>query len=126
MESNGNQGDSRGPPCTEHSADQNSLSSVLGLWPHMTQWSKHLGWEVFNHHPPYSLDLTPSDFNLLLHLKKFLPGQHQRFQNDRDMETSVTVVLVPGSRLLRHRIQKLVPWYDKCFNSRGEYGSVQR
>jgi len=32
------------------------------------------GWEQFDH-PPYSSDLAPSDFHLLVHLKSFLPGQ---------------------------------------------------
>ena len=72
---------------TVHSADWNSSSAVQRLWPHMAWWSTHLlqefGWEVFNHHPPYSPDLSPSDFHLFLQLKKFLSGQHQRFQNDR-------------------------------------------
>jgi hypothetical protein len=31
------------------------------------------------------------------------------------------VVPIPGGRLLRHSIQKLVPRYDKCLNSGGEY-----
>ena len=39
-------------------------------------------------------------FHLLLHLKKFLSGQRQRFQNDRETEMSVTVVHIPGGRLL--------------------------
>ena len=43
------------------------------------------------------------------------------FQNDREIEMSVTVVPIPGGRLLRHRIQKLVPGHDKCLNSGGEY-----
>ena len=34
---------------------------------------------------------------------------------------SVTVVPIPGGRLLLHKIQKLVPQYDKCLNSGGEY-----
>ena len=36
-------------------------------------------------------------------------------------EMSVTVVPIPGSIVLRHRIQKLLPWNDKCLNSGGEY-----
>ena len=59
--------------------------------PHKAWRLTHLqefSWEVFNH-PPYSLDLTPSDFHLYLHLKKFLSGQHQYFQNDREAEMSV-------------------------------------
>ena len=73
----------------------------------MARRSAHLlqdfGWEVFNHHPPYSPDLVASDFLLFLHPKKFLSGQRQRFQNDREAEMSVTVVPIPGSTLLRLR-----------------------
>ena len=32
------------------------------------------GWEQFDH-SPYSPDLAPSDFHLLVHLKSFLAGQ---------------------------------------------------
>jgi hypothetical protein len=32
-----------------------------------------------------------------------------------------TVVPIPGGRLLRHSIHKLVPRYDRCFNSGGKY-----
>ena len=79
---------------------------------------------VFNHHPPYNPDLAPNDFHLFLHLKKFLTGQRKRFHNDREAEVSVTVVPIPGSRVLRHRIQKLVSRYTKCHNSRSEYVEV--
>ena len=54
-----------------------------------THLLQEFSWEVFNHHPSYSPDLAPSDFHLLLHLKKFLSGQRQRFQNDREAEMSV-------------------------------------
>ena len=61
--------------------------------PHTAQWTTHLlqafSWEVFNL-TPYSRDLTPSDFHIFLHLKKFLSGQCQCFQNDREAEMSVT------------------------------------
>ena len=82
--------------CTEHSADLNPSLAVSGPWPHTTRRSTHLlqvfSWEVFNHHPPYSSDLAPSDFHLFLLFKKFLPEQQQRFQNEREEEMSVTVV----------------------------------
>ena len=111
--------------CIEHSADRNSLSALPGLWPHTARRKTHLqqefGWEVFNHHPSYSPDRTPSDFHLFFHLKKFLSGQRQRFQNDREAEMSFTVVPIPGGRLLRHKIQNLVPRNEKCLNSGGEY-----
>ena len=72
---------------TKHSADRNSWSAVLDLWPHTARRSTTLlqeySWEVFNHHPPYRSNLATSYFHLFLHLKKLLAGQHQRFQNDR-------------------------------------------
>ena len=91
----------------------------------MARRSTHLlqefGWEVFNHHPPYSPDLAPRNLHLLLQLKKFLFDQRQRLQKGREAEMTVTVVTIPGGRLLRQRIQKLVPRYDKCLNFGGEY-----
>ena len=78
-------------------------------------------WEVFNRHPPYSPNLEPSDFHFFLHLKKFLSGQRQRFQNNGEAEMSVTVMPIPGGRLLRPRIKNLVPRYDRCLNSGSEY-----
>ena len=44
---------------------------------------------MFNHHPPYSPDIAPSDFRLFLHLKKFLSGQRERSQNNRETEMRV-------------------------------------
>ena len=93
--------------------------------PHVTRRSKHLlqefSWEVFNH-PPYCLDLAPTDFHLFLHLKKFLSRQRQRFQNDREAEMSVTQWFQSQAvDFYDTGIQKLVPRYDKCLNSRGEY-----
>ena len=83
-------------------ADRNS-SAVLRLWLHAARRSAHLlqkfAWEMFNHDPPYSPDLAPSDFHLFLHLKKFLSGQRQRFQNDREAEMSVTVVPIQAEDL---------------------------
>jgi hypothetical protein len=67
---------------------------------------------VFNH-PPYSPDLDPSDF---------LSGQHQRFENDREAEMVVTQWLQSqAADFYDTGIQKLVPRYDKCLNSGGEY-----
>ena len=112
--------------CPEHSADPMS-STVPRVWPHTARRSIHFlqafSSEVFNHHSPYSPDLSPSDFHVFLHLKKFLSVQHQRFQNDSDMkaEMAVTLVPIPGDKLLRYRIQKLIPRSDKCLISRGEY-----
>ena len=101
---------------------------VPDLWPQTARPSTHLvqefGWEVFNHHPSYIPDFAPSDFHLFLYLKKFLFGQRQHFQNDRDAEMNVIVVALPVGRILRHRITKLVPLYEKCLNSGDEYVEI--
>ena len=39
----------------------------------------------------------------------------------KNSSTLAVTATIPGGRLLQHRIQKLVPRYDKCLNSRGEY-----
>ena len=103
--------------CEEHRADRNTSSSLPSLWPHTVRGSTHLlqefGREVFIHHPPYTRTSRPVISSFLLDLKKFLSGQRQSFQNDREAEMSVTVVPITGGRLLRHRIQNLVPRYEK-------------
>ncbi|GBO33216.1 hypothetical protein AVEN_30888-1 [Araneus ventricosus] len=43
-------------------------------------------WEQFCH-PPYSPDLSPSDFHLCSHLKKFLAGQ--QFASDDEIKVNV-------------------------------------
>ena len=94
---------------TKHSTDQNSLSAVPGLWPHMVWWSTHLLQE-FNYHPPYRLDLAPCDFHLFLHLQEIPVWSASVFSEwQRGGDECHTVVLW-------HRTQKLVPRYDKCLN----------
>ena len=88
--------------------------------PHTAQRTASLlqkfSWEVFNH-PPYNPDLAPSDFHLFLHLKKFL-----KIENDREAEMVVTQWFqLQAADFYDTGIQKLVPRYDKCLNSGGEY-----
>ncbi|PNF43793.1 hypothetical protein B7P43_G09754 [Cryptotermes secundus] len=92
---------------------------------HTARWTASLlqefSWEVFNH-PPYSPDLAPSDFHLFLHLKKFLSGERQHFENDREAEMVVTQWFQSqAADFYDTGIQKLVPRYDKCLNSGGDY-----
>ena len=63
---------------------------VAHFTPETKQQSVH--WRQLGgvNHSSYSPDLAPSDFHLFLHLKKFLSGQRQRFQNDREAEMSAT------------------------------------
>jgi histone-lysine N-methyltransferase SETMAR len=43
----------------------------------------HFNWELFDH-PPYSPDLTPSDYCLFIYLKSWVQSQH--FNNNELME----------------------------------------
>ncbi|PNF28924.1 hypothetical protein B7P43_G18320 [Cryptotermes secundus] len=93
--------------------------------PHTAQRTASLlqefSWEVFNH-PPYSPDLAPSDFHLFLHLKKFLSGERQHFENDREAEMVVTQWFQSqAADFYDTGIQKLVPRYDKCLNFGWDY-----
>ena len=90
---------------------------MLGLRPHTcsTVNTSPAGiWLGCINHPPYSPDLAPSDFHIFLYNKKSLSGQRQRFLNDERLRRVSHTDSNPGGRLLRHRIQKLVPRYDKC------------
>ena len=71
--------------------------------------------------PPYSPDLAPSDFHLFLHLKKFL-SSGQRFENDAELKTTVTRWFhSQAADFYGTGIQKLIPRYDRCLNSGGDY-----
>jgi len=43
-------------------------------------------WNIMDH-PPYSLDLAPSDYHLFLHMKRFLAGK--QFHSDAEVKTTV-------------------------------------
>jgi histone-lysine N-methyltransferase SETMAR len=83
------------------------------------------GWEQFHQPPPppFSPDLSPSDFHLFLRLKKFLAGQ--RFLNDDDVKEAVKKWLSSqAATFYEEGIQKLVPHYDKCLNNGGNCRNV--
>lgn len=81
---------------------------------------REFGWELFDH-PPYSPDLAPSDFHVFLKLKKFL-SSGERFGNDEELQTSVTRWFhSQAAQFYDTGIQKLIPRYDKCLNSGGDY-----
>jgi histone-lysine N-methyltransferase SETMAR len=81
----------------------------------------HVIWLGTNESPPhYSPDLAPSDFNLFLHLKKFLAGQ--RFNNDEDVKRAVQKWLSSQAAMFYDNgIQKLVFHYDKCLSNGENY-----
>ncbi|PNF13893.1 hypothetical protein B7P43_G10664 [Cryptotermes secundus] len=86
-------------------------------WPHAAQAVADLfdrwSWEVL-YHPPYSLDLSPCDFDLIPKLKEELRGI--RFRNvpenlqavDRSIRTINTTGAAKGILRLPHRWQRVV------------------
>jgi transposase len=76
-------------------------------------------WEL-SEHPPYNPDLAPSNYLLFTYLKNWL--RSQRFNNNEELMEGV-------KRWLRSQtadffdtgIKKLIPRYDKCLSSGGDY-----
>jgi hypothetical protein len=64
---------------------------------------EHFNWELFDH-TLYSPVLAPSDYHLFTYLKNWL--QSQRSQAAHFFDTGT---------------KKLLPRYDKCLNSGGNY-----
>jgi hypothetical protein len=76
-------------------------------------------WEQFDH-TPYSLDLTPSDFHVFLHLKTSL--RVRRFHDDNKVKEAVNTWFASQAALFYDAgIQKLVPLYDNCLNKCENY-----
>lgn len=71
-------------------------------------------------HPPYSLDLAPSDYYLFGHLKKALRGR--RFLSDEELKGATKQWFLGQSQeFFCQGINKLYEWWDKCINIAGEY-----
>ena len=66
---------------------------------------KELGWDLLPH-PPYSLDIAPSDYHLFRALKNFLRGR--QFQNDEELENVVREFLASklGTNFFERGIDK--------------------
>jgi hypothetical protein len=79
---------------------------------------EHFSLELFDH-PPYSLDLTPSDYHLFTYLMNWLASQG--FNNNGElMEDVKTWLSSQAADFFDTGIQKLISQYDKCFNSSGD------
>ena len=75
-------------------------------------------WDTFEH-PPYSPDLAPSDFHLLLKMKEHLAGKRHA---DEDLQHTVVDWLNSQAAVwYEEGISKLVSRYDKCLNVQGDY-----
>jgi hypothetical protein len=76
---------------------------------------EHFNWELFDH-PPYSPDLTSNDYHLFIYQKNWLESQC-RNNNDELMEGVKTWPSSQAADFFETGMQKLIPIYDKCFNS---------
>jgi histone-lysine N-methyltransferase SETMAR len=70
---------------------------------------EHLNWELSDHHS-YSLDLAPSDYHLF-----YLPEEPVRMEGVKKWLSSQEADCFDTG------IHKLIPRYDKCLNSGGDY-----
>jgi histone-lysine N-methyltransferase SETMAR len=70
-------------------------------------------------HSPYSPDLAPSDFHVFLYLKTFLGGL--LFHDNEVKEAVNTWFASQVASFYNAGIEKLVPCYDRCLNSGGNY-----
>jgi len=73
------------------------------------------------HRPPYSLDLTPSDYHLFPGLKKQLKGHH--FLTNAEVIAAAETWLdgQPSEFFFLRGLQKLEQRTKKCIELRGEY-----
>ena len=76
-------------------------------------------WNILDY-PPFSPDLTPSDFHLFLHLKKHLAGK--KFDEDVEVQEEVmTWFKVLVADFYDSGIQKPVPRLNKCLDNAVDY-----
>jgi len=71
-------------------------------------------------HPPYSLNLAPSDYHLFGPMKKMLDVQ--KFASDTEVQSVVRQWLgQQRASFFASGIQKLVDRWDKCLSKLGRY-----
>ena len=70
-------------------------------------------------HPPYSLDLAPSDFHLFGSMKEHLRGQ--KFADDEVMEAVQSWLKATPRSFFLEGIHKLVDRWTRCVVKQGDY-----
>ena len=77
------------------------------------------GWTTISH-PPYSPDLTPSDFHLFGPLKESLRGRY--FSNDEEVKTALRKWLkTQPIEFYNKEISALVKRWEKAVRKAGDY-----
>lgn len=78
-----------------------------------------LGYETLPH-PPYSPDLSPTDYHFFRHLDHFL--RNKKFPNQNSIENAfLEFVNTRDSNFYSQGIEKLLTCWQKCIESNGEY-----
>ena len=83
----------------------------------MLQQFNELGYEVLPH-PPYSLDLSTSDYHFFKHLKNLLQGKH--FQTRRRQKMLSSIHRIPKHGFLCYG-SKLISHWQKYVDCNGPY-----
>lgn len=91
--------------------------------PHISIIVRHklhdLGYETLDH-PPYSPDLSPTDYHLFKHLDNFL--RDKNFKDYDDVKNNFEQFIVSRNRdFYSTGINKLVTYWQKCIDSNGSY-----
>jgi len=80
---------------------------------------KLFNWDIFDH-PPYSLELAPSDYHFFTKMKVWLATQ--RFHTYEELVDGVNNWLHNlAASFFDEGLQKLVSRYNKCLNADGNY-----
>jgi transposase len=80
---------------------------------------ENFSWELFGQ-PPYTPYLTLSHYHVFIYLKNWLGSQHFS-NNDELVEGVITWLSSLAAEFFDTGIQKLIPQYDECLNSSGDY-----
>ena len=103
----------------ENGVKESCFTKTIHISKLTTQKLENLGFQIIDH-PPYSLDLAPSDFFLFPQLKKFLKGT--KFESNTDIiETVNGWIEDQSSEFFLAGIKKLESRCQKCIELKGEY-----
>lgn len=80
---------------------------------------KEVGWEILPH-PPYSPDISPTDYHLFRSLSNFLANQH--FTNDNDVRIELDRFFASkNSDFYSRGMNSLVDRWQKVVDANGDY-----
>jgi histone-lysine N-methyltransferase SETMAR len=83
------------------------------------QKTKELNWEILDH-PPYSLDLAPSDYHLFRSLQNCL--NNKKFERFEEVNDAILAYFESKPRsFYKARIEKLVTRWEMVIASNGNY-----